>query len=269
MLEARHVAFSYAASRPLLRDVTLTLEPGTFTAILGPNGCGKSTLMSLFTAARAPQAGEVLLDGTPVGEVPRALRAQLMAFVSQHSHGNRLTVFDAVLMGRRPRMEGAPNAEDLAAVEAALASLKMDSLALRHLDELSCGEYQTVMLARAFVQDTPYLLLDEPTNNLDLAHQHRVLDLVRTRVDERGVGAAAVLHDVNLALRHCDRFAFLRDGVVDACGGVSIVTADEIRRVFHIGVDIIEHGGVKVMIPTGEDEPEEAGLDGEGKRDGA
>ena len=116
MLEARNVAFSFKRDQPLLRDVSLAVEPGTFTAILGQNGCGKSTLLSLMTAARTPDAGEVLLDGVPIAKVDRRERARKVAFVSQHSHANRLTVFDSVLLGRRPFMDSAPTADDRAIV---------------------------------------------------------------------------------------------------------------------------------------------------------
>lgn len=249
MLEARHLAFSFKRNRPLLTDVSLSVPPGTFTAILGRNGCGKSTLLSLLTAARKPQGGEVLLDGTPLAAMDRRERARRIAFVAQHSHGNRLTVFDSVLLGRRPFMDGAPTAEDRAIVAHTLEELGLGGYALRYMDELSGGEYQTVVLARAFVQRTGTLLLDEPTNNLDPAHQQEVMALVRRQVQERGVGAAAVMHDINLALRHCDRFLFLKDGLVDAYGGSDVVTARQVQRIYGIEVEMIQHGDAKVAIP--------------------
>lgn len=249
MLEARNLVFSFKRNRPLLADVSLQVQPGTFTAILGRNGCGKSTLLSLLTGARRPQGGEVLLDGAPLAQVDRRQRARKIAFVAQHSHGNRLTVFDSVLLGRRPFMDSAPTAEDRAIVAQVLDELGLGGYALRYMDELSGGEYQTVVLARAFVQRTETLLLDEPTNNLDPANQQEVMALVARQVRDRGVGAVAVMHDLNLALRHCDRFLFLKDGLVDASGGPEAVTADQVRRIYGIEVEMIERNGRKVAIP--------------------
>ena len=249
MLEARNVAFSFKRDQPLLRDVSLAVEPGTFTAILGQNGCAKSTLLSLMTAARTPHAGEVLLDGMPIAKVDRRERARKIAFVSQHSHANRLTVFDSVLLGRRPFMDSAPTAEDRAIVARVLDELGLADYALRYLDELSGGEYQIVVLARAFVQQTETLLLDEPTNNLDPSNQQEVMRLVRSEIKRRGIGVAAVLHDMNLALRHCDRFLFLKDGVVDAFGDEGIVTPAQIERVYGMKADVIEHAGCKLVAP--------------------
>ncbi len=249
MLEARNLAFSFKRNRPLLTDVSLQVQPGTFTAVLGRNGCGKSTLLSLLTGARRPQGGEVLLDGAPLAQMDRRQRARKIAFVAQHSHGNRLTVFDSVLLGRRPFMDSAPTAEDRAIVAQVLDELGLGGYALRYMDELSGGEYQTVVLARAFVQRTETLLLDEPTNNLDPANQQEVMALVARQVRDRGVGAVAVMHDLNLALRHCDRFLFLKDGLVDAYGGPEAVTADQVRRIYGIEVEMIERNGRKVAIP--------------------
>ena len=249
MLEARNVAFSFHRDQPLLRDVSIAVEPGTFTAILGQNGCGKSTLLSLMTAARTPDAGEVLLDGVPISQVDRRDRARKIAFVSQHSHANRMTVFDSVLLGRRPFMDSAPTAYDRAIVADVLDELGLAEYALRYLDELSGGEYQIVVLARAFVQQTDTLLLDEPTNNLDPSNQQEVMRLVRGEVERRNIGAAAVLHDMNLALRHCDRFLFVKDGVVDAFGGADIVTPAQIERVYGMKADVIEHAGCRIVVP--------------------
>lgn len=249
MLEARNIAFSFKREQPLLRDVSLAIQPGTFTAILGQNGCGKSTLLSLMTAARTPDAGEVLLDGVPVAKVDRRERARKIAFVSQHSHANRLTVFDSVLLGRRPFMDSAPTADDRAIVATVLEELGLADYALRYLDELSGGEYQIVVLARAFVQQTDTLLLDEPTNNLDPSNQQEVMRLVRSEVERRNIGAAAVMHDMNLALRHCDRFLFIKDGLVDAFGGADIVTPEQIDRIYGMKADVIEHAGCKIVVP--------------------
>lgn len=249
MLEARNVAFSYRKGRPLLVDVSIAVEPGTFTAILGQNGCGKSTLLSLLTAQRDPQQGRVLLDGQPIGEVSRRDRARKIAFVAQHSHANRLTVFDSVLLGRRPFMDSAPTAEDRAIVSEVLCSLGIEDYALRYMDELSGGEYQVVVLARAFAQRTETLLLDEPTNNLDPERQQEVMRLVRSEIGRRGIGAAAVMHDINLALQHCDRLLFVKDGVVDAVGGPEVVTSERVERIYDLKADVIEHGGRRVVVP--------------------
>ena len=169
--------------------------------------------------------------------------------MAQHSHAGRLAVYDAVLLGRKPLIKSAPTEADLAVVDEVLKKLGLTDFALRYVDELSGGEYQKVVLARAFVQQTAVLLLDEPTNTLDPANQQEVMRVVRAAVDESGIAAAAVLHDVNLALRYCDRFLMLKDGRVAALGGPDIVTEESVRLVYGMETDVIEHRGRKVVIP--------------------
>ena len=249
MLEAHGLHFAYRAGSPILQGVDIDLAPGSFLAILGVNGCGKSTLLSCLTGAAKPASGQVLLDGVPLGQVHRLDRARKVAFVAQHSHANRLTVYDAVLLGRRPHMQGGPSKEDRQIVENALERLDLAKCALRYTDELSGGEYQKMVLARAFVQRADTLLLDEPTNNLDPANQQEVMREVRDEVDGRGIAAAAVLHDINLALRYCDRFLFLADGRVDAVGDASIVTPQQTERIYGMKSDVIEHRGRRLVVP--------------------
>lgn len=249
MLEANGVTFSYRKGVSILKNASIKLAPGSFAAILGVNGCGKSTLLSCLIGLRKPDEGQVLLDGEPMQQVPRRIRARKVALVAQHSHANRLTVYDSVLVGRNPLMQGAPTAADHEAVHAVLARLGLSSYALRYADELSGGEYQKMVLARALVQQTATLLLDEPTNNLDPANQQEVMREVRSEVDERGIAACAVMHDINLALRYCDRFLFLKDGTVDAAGGRECVTSERIKRIYGMDADIIEHNGRPVVIP--------------------
>ncbi len=249
MLEAHGLHFAYRAGSPILQGVDIELAPGSFLAILGVNGCGKSTLLSCLTGAAKPSSGQVLLDEVPLGQVHRLDRARKVAFVAQHSHANRLTVYDAVLLGRRPHMQGGPSKEDRQIVENALERLDLAKCALCYTDELSGGEYQKMVLARAFVQRTDTLLLDEPTNNLDPANQQEVMREVRDEVDGRGIAAAAVLHDINLALRYCDRFLFLADGRVDALGNQGIVTPEQIERIYGMKSDVIEHRDHRLVVP--------------------
>ena len=249
MLATCGLGFSYRAGTPVLRDVSIELAPGSFTAILGVNGCGKSTLLSCLMGLRKPDAGQVFLDGAPMGEVQRRARAQMVALVAQHSHANRLTVYDSVLVGRHPLMQGAPTEADHVVVRETLERLGLSAYSLRYADELSGGEYQKMVLARAFVQQAETLLLDEPTNNLDPANQQEVMREVRREVDERCIAACAVMHDINLAIRYCDRFLFLKDGAVDAVGGGEVITAARIKRIYGMDADIIEHGGRLVVIP--------------------
>lgn len=249
MLEAHGLHFAYRAGSPILQGVDIELAPGSFLAILGVNGCGKSTLLSCLTGAAKPSSGQVLLDEVPLCQVHRLDRARKVAFVAQHSHANRLTVYDAVLLGRRPHMQGGPSKEDRQIVENALERLDLAKCALRYTDELSGGEYQKMVLARAFVQRADTLLLDEPTNNLDPANQQEVMREVRDEVDGRGIAAAAVLHDINLALRYCDRFLFLAEGRVDAVGDASIVTPEQIERIYGMKSDVIEHRGRRLVVP--------------------
>ena len=260
-LEARGLAFSYSADAPVLEDVSAQITPGSFLAILGINGSGKSTLMACLDDMLKPSAGSVLIGGADLSALSREERARRIAFVAQHSHAGRLTVYDALLLGRKPYSRSAPTEADFDVVDEVLARMHLDELALRYVDELSGGEYQKVIIARAFVQQTDVLLLDEPTNNLDMANQAEVMELVRRAVDEQGIAAAAVMHDINLALRFCDRFVMIKSGLVAAAGGIEVVTEQAVRDVYGVSVDIIEHRGVRVVVPV---PSEEGGAHGRG-----
>ena len=248
-LEARELAFKYRHSGQILHDVSALITPGSFLAILGMNGSGKSTFLSCLDGVLSPQKGVVVLGDTQLRQVSREQRARSIAYVAQHSHANRLTVYDALLLGRKPYIRSTPRAQDYQVVDDVIERLGLTSFALRYVDELSGGEYQKIIIARAFVQQADVLLLDEPTNNLDMANQAEVLQLVRDEVDQRGLAAAAVMHDVNLALRYCDRFLLLKEGRVLACGGPEVITPESIHEVYGIEADIITHDDRRIVIP--------------------
>lgn len=201
-LEARALTFAHKGCPPVLDGVDVTLERGRIYALLGPNGTGKTTLLRLLLGLLRPSAGTILLEGTPLEQLTHAQRARRMAYVPQEA-GARfpMTVFEAVLLGRKPHMAWGPGKDDIARTARVLEELHLENLAERTLHELSSGQRQKVALARALVQDTPWLLLDEPISSLDLRHQLEVLTLMRRAAEERRLGVLLSLHDVNMAVR--------------------------------------------------------------------
>jgi len=249
ILEARDIAYAYTSQTQILEKISASIEPGSFLAILGVNGCGKSTLLSCLDDIIRPQKGEVLLDNAPLNRYSREERATKIALVAQHSHAHGVTVYDALLLGRKPYIKAAPTDEDFAIVDRVIDELGLGPLALRYLDELSGGEHQKVVIGRALVQETDVLLLDEPTNNLDMANQIEVMELVSKAAHEQHIACAAVLHDINLALRYCDRFLMLKDGNVRASGGREIITKETIEDVYDVSIDLIAYEDSFLVVP--------------------
>lgn len=184
-------------------QVSFQLDSGEFMAVLGVNGVGKSTLITCMNRIHKPQNGVVLMNGQNVLSLSNHEAAKRMAYVSQFSEISRLTVFDTVLLGRKPYMKWSVSADDMELCNQILERLGIGDWKLRYMDELSGGEKQKVMLARAMAQEPELLLLDEPTSCLDPKNRHDVLELVKAYIDEKRVSGLMVIHDVNLALRYC------------------------------------------------------------------
>lgn len=249
VLAASQLEYSYDGHRCALEGAHVLIERGVFLAILGVNGCGKSTLLACLDDMLHPRAGSVLLEGADIRSFERAERARRIAYVEQQPYAARLTVYDALLLGRKPHSGSAPSKDDHRIVEDVMDELGLRDYELRNLDELSGGERQKVALARALVQQTEALLLDEPTNNLDLANQIEVMGIVKRAVQEQNLAAAAVMHDVNLALRFCDRFLVMARGGIFAVGGPDIITEELMYDAFGVAVDIVVHAGRSIVIP--------------------
>lgn len=250
MIEIQNLSVSYGSGLPLiLKDISCSLEQGHCTAILGNNGAGKSTLLKCLNRILQPKQGTVLLDGENVYRIPRREMAKKLGCVPQRNETPHIMVFDAVLLGRKPYIQWDATADDKAIVEGLLEKLHLRQYATRYIDELSGGELQKVMLARALAQQPQYLLLDEPTSNLDPRNQHEMLRIVQQICREQQISAVVVIHDLNLATRYCDRFLFVKDAEIYAYGGIETVTADAIRDVYGMEADIIEHRGNKLIIP--------------------
>ena len=211
MLQVNDLAFSYGR-RAILSDVSFEVQSGEIVAVLGPNGSGKSTLLRCINKILRPHHGQVHLDKHSIAALTAERIASLIAYVPQRIETASLSVFDAVLLGRKPYFTWFAGANDYAMVEAMLERLELDALSNRPIDRLSGGEAQKVALARALVQEPQLLLLDEPTSALDMKNQVEILTLLREIVSERNIMALLSIHDLNLAIRHADRFLLLRDG---------------------------------------------------------
>lgn len=244
------VKFQYN-SHAVLEGVSFNLESGRILAVLGVNGAGKSTLLKCMNKVLRPAAGTVLVDERDIETMRGTEVAKLVGYVPQRHGEEQLTVFDTVLLGRRPYIKWAATANDYRVVERVLTAMKLESFALRRVSELSGGEAQKVVIARALAQEPRLLLLDEPTSNLDLKNQMEVMSIVANAVTEHGISAVIAVHDLNLALRFADAFLVLKDGRVHTLADRSGLTADVIRDVYGVRAVVSEVEGYPVVVPVG------------------
>jgi iron complex transport system ATP-binding protein len=240
MLSTRDLVAGYD-ERTVLDGLDLELPGDAFTVIVGPNACGKSTLLRTMARLLTPRRGTVLLDGTAIRELPTREVARRLGVLPQSPLvPEGVTVADLVGRGRQPyqRWWRQWSEQDSAAVDRAMTLADVATLADRPVDTLSGGQRQRVWIAMTLAQDTEALLLDEPTTFLDLAHQVEVLDLLHRLRAERGGTVVAVLHDLNQAARYADHLIAMRAGAVVAAGPPrEILTVDLVREVF--GLDCV------------------------------
>jgi iron complex transport system ATP-binding protein len=246
VIEARSVSFTYPrGERAVLRDVSISLRRGTIVGLLGPNGCGKTTLLRLVSGMLTPQGGEILLGGEPLTSLSRREIARRVAVVPQETHATfDFTALDIVLMGRYPHL-GPFELEGPADLE--IAHRALDATGTAHLEErpfgsLSGGEKQRVVIAGALAQAAEIMLLDEPTASLDLAYQLEVAALLRSLNQTHGTTMAVSTHDLNMAAALCDEVVLLRDGEVLAHGPTAdTITIPNIRTTYGVNADVHFH----------------------------
>jgi iron complex transport system ATP-binding protein len=249
MIQVRDLYFSYRKDCGILERIRFDAEEGQCIAVLGNNGAGKSTLIKCLNRILRPLGGTVCVNGADVRMMRGNEVAKLMAYVAQHNTAEQFTVFDAVLLGRKPYIKFEPRPEDIELVKNMLRRCGLEEYALRYVDELSGGERQKVMLARALVQQPKVLLLDEPTSSLDLRNQYEVFEMVRELSKRDKMAVIIVIHDLNLALRYCDRFMFVKDGGIFAYGGIEVMTPDNIGTVYGVSVAVEKVQGIPVVVP--------------------
>jgi iron complex transport system ATP-binding protein len=239
---------------PVLHDVSLELAPGEIVGLAGPNGAGKTTLFRVASRVLRPERGEVRLGGTPIAALGRRELARRLAVVPQDvAVAFPFRAGEVVLMGRSPHLSGLgfESERDVEVARDALEALGIAHLAERSMPELSGGERQLVLVARALAQDPQVLLLDEPTSHLDLRHRTLVLERVRDFVARDGRSALVVSHDLTLSARTVDRMALLAGGTLHACGSPGqVLTPDNLRAVFGVEADVLPApDGAPLVIP--------------------
>jgi iron complex transport system ATP-binding protein len=250
MVEINNITFAYnRSSKNILEEISFDIQKNQCIAILGNNGAGKSTLLKCIDRICPAHEGSVFVDSNDVFHMTKSLMAQNIAYVQQNNEPINMTVFDAVLLGRKPYIKWDASSKDRQILCEIMRKMELDDFSLRNVSELSGGELQKVMLARALAQEPKLLLLDEPTSNLDPRNQHEVLCIVKEIAQERNICVAIILHDLNLAIRYCDRFLFLKDSHVFSYGGLEVMTPENIEEVYKMHVHIIEYMGVPVIVP--------------------
>ena len=253
LLEVRDLAVAYG-SRRALDGVSLELSPGDIVGLLGPNGAGKSTLVRAISGVLADYSGQVMVVGDELRALPRKELARRIAVVPQEPRFDfPFTALEIVLMGRHPHLAGLAfeSARDVELARQALTRCGALHLASRPIDQLSSGERQRIVFARALAQQAPILLLDEPASFLDLRFQVELFDRVRELAAE-GCAVVAVLHDLNLAAEYCDRIVLLQGGRVVAAGPTAeVLTYQHLTAVYEteIYVDLNDITGALVVTP--------------------
>jgi len=252
VLQAQGLRFEYRPGRPVLRGVDFEAQAGRLVCVLGPNGSGKTTMLRCLLGSLEATGGQIILDGLPLRRHSQRELARLMAYVPQFPQSAfAYSVQEIVLMGRLAHLGvmGLAGEHDLAVARQAMIMTDTLEFARRTLDELSGGEAQCVMIARALAQQPSVMLLDEPTSHLDVRNQLTIHRMMGRLAHDWGMAVVCVSHDVNMAARFADELVLMRRGEVIARGSpAQVVAKDVLERVYDVAVDLVNVPGENVPV---------------------
>lgn len=250
-LDARALSFGYGR-KTIGRSVTLSVAPGEIVALLGPNGSGKTTLLKTMLGLLTPHGGNIILDGHAMADLTARARAQLIAYVPQvHAATFPFSVRDIVLMGRTAYqgLFSAPSQRDHAITDDVIEAMGLRAFADRPYNEISGGERQLALIARAVAQEPRYIILDEPTASLDLSHQGAVMAMLQ-RLAADGKGVLFTTHDPNQAYYVAQRAALIREGALLIAGPVhDVITPEQLERLYGAPVKMVSDGTSVSFLP--------------------
>jgi iron complex transport system ATP-binding protein len=242
LFDIKEICFAYGID-PVIQSVSAQLEQGRFYGLVGPNGCGKTTLLDLINGSKIPGSGSIHFQGDALSSIPKKELAKKIALVPQEfDTGFGYTVEEIVLMGRHPHIPrfSSPAQSDWHAVDKAIEQIGIDNLRDRPVNSLSGGQKQRAIVARALAQDSKVLLFDEATANLDIKYSLQIFRLARELVEKEGRTVIAVIHNLNFASAYCDEILFMQDGRLVSRGQTkSVMTAENIEQVFGIQSQVI------------------------------
>ena len=243
-LEILNILLDYGR-RSVIKDVSFQLQPGELLGLVGPNGCGKTSIIKSLSRVLALSSGRILLDGKDITEISRNELAGIIGVVPQNPYlPETFTVFEVVVLGRNPHLGlfSGESPHDIDIVRHAMATTGITQLAKRKIGELSGGERQRVTIARVLAQEPQIILLDEPTANLDIAQQADILDLITGMCRENNIAGLIAIHDLNTAAQYCTRIIMLKNGrvFVEGLPG-EVITEENVRQVFNADTTIYPH----------------------------
>jgi iron complex transport system ATP-binding protein len=250
-LSLQNISLSYGTTE-ILHDLSFTITKSEIVAIVGPNGSGKTSLLRCINRLIVPQKGRILLNNINIFEMKQREIARNFSYVPQNFQAPFPTkVFETILMGRRPYAGWRPTQNDIKKVAEIMKLVKIEKFALKSQFELSGGEYQKVLVACAFVQESSVILLDEPTSQLDIMHQLEIMDILKEIVMKREMLSIVVMHDLNLAARYADRIIMLHNGGIFAVGSPKeVLTAKNILSVYGVNSIIMHDGDIPCIVAT-------------------
>jgi iron complex transport system ATP-binding protein len=243
------LSFSYKNSK-ILDGVSFSVGEHECVSILGPNGAGKTTLLRCINRILLPQRGEIFIKGRNIREYSRREIAHEIGYVPQRFETGGLTIFDMVLLGRKPYISFTTGEKDLQMVTGLLKKMDLQRLSLKYTHQVSGGELQKAVIARALVQEPEVLIMDEPVSSLDLKNSHEILNLVTDIIREHNVSVVMSVHDINIALRYSHRLVFLKEGRVFATVTPDEVTPEIIEEVYHVKVNVHEFEDYHHIVPV-------------------
>ena len=243
-LEIQNITLDYGRY-PVIEGLSFQLCPGELIGLVGPNGCGKTSLIKSLSRVLPTRSGQILLDGKELSRFSRNELARIVGVLPQNPYlPETFTVSEVVILGRNPYLGllGGESAKDMAIVWKAMERTGITHLAKRRIGELSGGEKQRVTIARVLTQEPQVILLDEPTANLDICHQLDIMDLITHLCREKSISVLIAIHDLNIASQYCTRIMMLKNGQIHAEGTPErVVTPENVREVFGTSSTIYPH----------------------------
>lgn len=249
MVNLKNVFKAYN-NKPVIEDVSLTIEKGTITSFIGPNGAGKSTLISMISRLIAKDNGDITIDGKDIFQAKNNDLAKKISILKQTNSVNlKLTVRELVSFGRFPYSQGKLTKEDWGKVDEAIEYMELQDMQDKYLEELSGGQRQRAHIAMVIAQDTEYILLDEPLNNLDMRASTQIMKTLRKLVDEMNKTILIVIHDINFASCYSDNIVALKDGKVMKQGrACDVIDKCVLRDLYDMDIDIKEIDNRRICV---------------------